>query len=131
MKKIALLVMLFAAFAVSAGSAAAQQWPLSNTPYLCRWQTPSNPNGKALVTITFTSTSPDGITKYGTIKTVYPPGSSVDKAIQVTWDFWSGETRFLYSQPNEGINCTLTTSGYGSGLAWTYCSNGNSQQCFQ
>jgi len=129
MKKIALLFLLVAAFAVSAS---AQEWPLSNTPYLCRWQTPSNANGKALVTITFTSTSPDGLTKSGTMKTVYSNASSLDRQINVTWDWasWS-YTRFFYSQPNEGVSCYLTTSGNGSSVAWTGCSNSNAQQCFQ
>ena len=129
MKKVALLFLLVAAFAAAAS---AQEWPLSNTPYLCRWQTAANPNGKALVTITFTSTSADGLTKYGTMKTVYSNASSLDRQIQVSWDWASWTyTRFFYTQPNEGVTCNLTTSGTGSSVSWTGCSNGNAQQCFQ
>jgi hypothetical protein len=129
MKKIALFVLLAA---VAAVSAQAQEWPLSNVPYLCRWQTASNPSGKALVTINFTSTSPDGLSKSGTIKTVYPNASSLDVPIRVDWNWatWT-YTSFNYTQTQNNVTCTLTTSGNGSTASWTGCSNGNSQQCFQ
>ena len=128
MKQIALFVLLFAAFALSAH---AQEWPVT-APYLCRWQTPTNSNGKALVTITYTSTSQDGLSKYGTMKTVYPNASSLDVPIRIDWDWASWTyTSFTYTQTSNGVTCRLSTSGNGSSASWYSCSNSNAQQCFQ
>jgi len=130
MKKMILFALLFAAVAATAQ---AQVWPTAN-PYTCDW-TLNGTSGKSFVTFLYNPYTSFDIDRTGTLRTVYPNGSSINKTFRLSWDWNSGSNYqfdyFWELTNNPPSHCYVYTANGGRDVTFSGCSNGAWQHCVQ
>ena len=114
----------------AAGMVQAQQYPQSGKPYFCRW----GAAGKSLVTLTMGA--PDAnYHRTGTNLNVYPDASTISRAFDLYWDFFTGDNAFIYVQSSTSTECRVTTYNNGAIVNFDPCTKSGqpslSQYCTQ
>jgi hypothetical protein len=123
-----------ALLALGTGAANAQVWPTAS-PYTCDW-TLGSTSGKSFVTFLYDSPNTAVIDRTGSLRTVYPSGSSMTKRFTLSWEWaaWD-DYHFYYVQdqpdPQPDLTCEVLTANGGRDVTFYSCSNGAWQHCVQ
>jgi hypothetical protein len=125
---------VLALLALGASAANAQVWPTAS-PYSCDWTLGAS-SGKAFVTFLWTSNNTGDLNRTGSLRTVYPNGSSMTKPYTLSWEWaaWD-DYHFYYVQdnpaPQADLTCEVLTANGGRDVTFYSCSNGAWQHCVQ
>jgi len=120
-------VFAIAALLVVGAHAAHAQFQPNGSPYACTWKLANGATGVSIVTFTL-GPGPGGISQ-GTVRNLYPDGSTLTKTIGFVPDIHLGG--YYYYAMDNSVNCHVELYSSTREVVFTSCSTSVLQNCRQ